>query len=140
VGSIFRTADACGISHIYLCGYTPDPIDKFGRDRSDISKVSLGAEKSIAWTHVDDTLELVEKLKQDNFEIIAIEQSEHSVDYKKVEIKEKVAFILGEEVHGVPQEILNACDIVAEIPMHGGKESLNVSVSAGIALFRMLGV
>lgn len=140
VGSIFRTCDAVGVSHIYLSGYTPDPIDKFGRDRKDIGKVSLGAEKSIPWTHTDNALELIKKLKEDGFEIIAIEQSENSVDYKNVKVENKAAFILGEEVHGVPKEILEACDIVAEIPMRGKKESLNVSVSAGVALFRMLGV
>ncbi len=140
VGSIFRTADAVGISKIYLVGYTPCPLDKFERPNKEIAKTALGAEKTIKWEHVDDIFLLLEKLKKDSVQIIAIEQAENSVDYKKVKLKEKNAFLFGSEVGGVSGEILQKCDVVAEIPMLGEKESLNVSVSAGVAMFRIVGV
>ena len=140
VGSIFRTADAVGISKIFLVGYTPCPMDKFKRPNKEIAKTALGAEKTVEWEHCDDIFSLLEQLKKDGFQIIAIEQAENSVDYKNVKVKEKNAFIFGSEVGGLEKEILEKCDIIAEIPMQGEKESLNVSVSAGIALFRILGI
>ncbi|MEN9614267.1 MAG: hypothetical protein RLZZ347_574 [Candidatus Parcubacteria bacterium] len=139
VGSIFRTADAVGVEKIFLCGTTPSPIDRFGRERSDIAKVALGAEKHIAYESVASTKEAVLMLKADGYQIIAIEQAPGSVDYKKVEPKNPVAFVLGTEVTGLSKEILDLCDVIAEIPMAGDKESLNVVVAGGVALFRMLG-
>ena len=139
VGAIFRTADAVGISKIYLVGITPAPLDRFGRVRQDIAKASLGAEKTVAWEARAQLAPLLTKLKKEGYTIIAIEQADSSIDYKKVHPKGKTVFILGNEVTGIPESILKKCDIVAEIPMAGMKESLNVSVSAGIALFRMLG-
>lgn len=136
VGSIFRTADACGIDKIYLVGTTPNPIDRFGRVQSDIAKTALGAEKSIPWEHADNTLEILEKYP--NHLKIALEQSENSVDYKKVLPKENNIIVLGPEVTGLPKDILDACDVVAEIPMAGMKESLNVAVATGVFLFRFL--
>jgi tRNA G18 (ribose-2'-O)-methylase SpoU len=138
VGALFRTADAVGISKIYIVGYTPDPVDRFGRDRNDIAKSALGAEKSVAWEHVAEIVPLLEKLKKDGYKIISIEQAKNSVDYKKVKIGDKTAFVLGNEVEGVSAEALMASDTIAEIPMRGKKESLNVSVAGGIALFRIL--
>ena len=138
VGALFRTADAVGISKIYIVGYTPDPIDRFGRARQDIAKSALGAEKSIPWEHVAMMSSLVSKLKKEGFQIVAIEQDKNAVDYKKVEIKKNVAFILGNEVEGVSKDALKEADIIAEIPMQGEKESLNVSVAGGVALFRIL--
>jgi 23S rRNA (guanosine2251-2'-O)-methyltransferase len=140
VGSMFRTADACGVSFIYLAGITPAPLDQFQRPNSDIAKSALGAEKTIPWKAVKTLRPLITKLKKDGYQIIAIEQSEPSVDYKKVRPAEKVAFIVGNEVEGVPKKILSLCDIVAEIPMKGEKESLNVSVALGVGLFRMLNI
>jgi len=140
VGSIFRTSDACGVSGIFLIGYTPCPLDKFKRPNKEIAKTALGAEKSITWNHEDDVLPLLSRLKKDGFQIIAIEQSSNSVDYKTVNAKEKTAFLLGSEVGGLSPEILNECDIIAEIPMLGEKESLNVSVAAGVAMFRILDI
>jgi len=138
VGSLFRTADAVGVEKIFLCGTTPSPIDRFGRARNDIAKVALGAEKHITYESVASTKEAVLKLKGDGYQIIAIEQSPDSVDYKKVVPKYPVAFVLGTEVTGLSKEILALADVVAEIPMAGGKESLNVVVAGGVALFRML--
>lgn len=139
VGAIFRTADAAGISKIYLTGYTPTPIDRFGRARKDIAKASLGAELSIPWEQVINTKELLLRLKKENFKIVAIEQAPSSTDYKDIKINTPTAFVLGNEVEGISKDILSICDTVAEIPMAGSKESLNVSVAFGIAVFRMLG-
>jgi len=138
VGSMFRTADAAGVTKIYLVGHTPAPLDRFGRFRKDIAKAALGAEKTIPWEYEKEILPLLTKLKKENCQIIAIEQSEKSLDYKKVKIKAECAFIVGNEVTGLPKEVLEVADVIAEIPMNGKKESLNVSVAFGVALFRML--
>lgn len=138
VGSIFRTCDAIGIDKMYLVGYTPTPLDRFGRPQKEIAKTALGAEQSVEWEYVKDIHELLLKLKTENYKLIAIEQAENSQDYRAVELSQKNAFIFGPEVDGLPQDILDQCDVVAEIPMKGAKESLNVSVSAGVALFGML--
>lgn len=138
VGAIFRTADAVGINKIWLTGYTPAPKDRFQRPNPRIAKAALGAEQNIVWESVADIGYLLVKLKKEKFQIIAIEQAKDSIDYKKVKIEEKVAFIFGNEVEGIEPKILKRCDVVAEIPMKGKKESLNVSVSAGVALYRFL--
>ena len=140
VGAMFRTADALGIDKIYLIGYTPAPLDRFGRMRKDITKSALGAENFIPWEQKKTISPLLKKLKSENFQIIAIEQDKKSIDYKKLALKNKNAFIAGPEVTGIPKNILNACDVIAEIPMRGKKESLNVSVALGIALFRILNI
>lgn len=140
VGAIFRTADAAGIDKIYLCGYTPTPIDRFGRKRQDLTKSALGAEEYVNWEYKKLVCPVIAKLKRDGFQIIAIEQDEKSIDYKKVKIKNKNAFMVGTEVTGIPKDVLEKCDVVAEIPMKGKKESLNVSVSFGVAIFRMLNI
>jgi 23S rRNA (guanosine2251-2'-O)-methyltransferase len=137
VGAIFRTADAVGIDSIVLIGITPAPIDRFGRARPDIAKAALGAEKMIPWRQVATITEAIEPLRAEGFQIIALEQSENSADYKKVQPAEKVAIIVGNEVDGVSAEALALSDVVAEIPMAGDKESLNVSVATGVALFRI---
>lgn len=138
VGSLFRTADAVGISKIYLSNITPAPIDRFGRPRSDISKTALGAEKTVPWEMYKDILSLIEKYKKEGYQIIAIEQASNSIDYKMIKAGEKIVFILGNEIGGLSKEVLDSVDIVAEIPMMGNKESLNVSVAGGVALFRIL--
>jgi tRNA G18 (ribose-2'-O)-methylase SpoU len=139
VGALFRTADAAGIDMIYLSGITPRPIDRFGRPNPQITKASLGAELSVSW-EAADIHTLIDSFKKEGIQIIAIEQSPQSVDYKKVEVKFPAAFILGNEVEGISEEILQRADSIATIPMQGKKESLNVSVAGGIALFRMLDI
>lgn len=139
VGAIFRTADAVGISKMYLVGITPAPLDRFNRPRSDIAKAALGSEQTVPWQSVERISPLLTKLKKEGATIIAIEQAENSVDYKKIKPKGRTVFLLGPEVTGVPKTVLKKCDMVAEIPMAGMKESLNVSVAAGIALFRIMG-
>jgi len=138
IGAIFRTADAAGISKIYLTGYTPTPVDRFGRARKDLAKTALGAEKSVEWEHIKSIDSLIKKIKKDEFKIIAVEQRENAVDYKKLKIKFPTAFIFGNEVKGLSKLILKKCDQIVQIKMLGRKESLNVSVAAGIFLFRVL--
>ena len=140
MGSIFRTSDALGVNKIFLCGCTPTPKDRFGRERKDLTKVALGAEKSIEWEYCESTEEAIKKLRKEKVQIIALEQAENSVDYKKVKAKNKVAIILGEEVHGLTKGVLDLADIVIEIPMYGTKESLNVSVAFGVAGFSLWNV
>lgn len=138
VGAMFRTADAAGINKIYLTGFSPTPLDRFGNIRKDMVKSALGAENFIAWEYKKNILPLLKKFKEEKYLIIGIEQDKKSVDYKKVKIKEKNVFIVGAEVTGIPKNILQKCDVIAEIPMKGKKESLNVSVACGIALFGIL--
>ena len=138
VGAMFRTADAAGVDKIYLTGYTPTPVDRFGRIRRDLAKSALGAEEFVKWESKKNILPLLAKLKREKFQIIAIEQDKKSIDYKKVKLKNRNAFIVGTEVSGIPKNILQKCDIIAEIPMRGKKESLNVSVALGVALFAIL--
>jgi len=133
VGSIFRTSDALGVDKIYLCGCTPTPTDRFGRARKDLAKVALGAEKDIPWEYVKETKEIIKKLKKEKFQIIAVEQDKKSINFKKVVAKYPVAIVMGNEVGGIDKKTLGLCDLIAEIPMVGNKESLNVSVSFGIA-------
>jgi len=140
VGSIFRTADACGISKIFLTGYTPTPLDNFGREVKTISKTALGSEKSIEWEYFSQPSIIIRKLKKKRVEIIAVEQDKKSIDYKKIKIKKSTAFVLGNEVRGLSKQLLTQCDQIAEVPMQGKKESLNVSVTAGVILFRILNV
>lgn len=140
VGSIFRTSDAIGISKIYLLGITPDPIDRFGRNRKDIAKSALGAEITISWEHRNDKVALIKELKDSGYKIVSLEQTKDSLDYKKLSINENIALVVGNEVNGVSKEVLELSDIKIEIPMRGGKESLNVSVATGIALFRLFDI
>jgi len=141
VGSIFRTADACGITQIILIGTTPCPIDRFKRARKDIAKSSLGAEKNIPWKYAKTIGPLLKKLHSEKFCLIALEQNPQSEDYKKflrARIKNDCAIIIGNEPKGIPLSTLNKVDTIAEIPMRGSKESLNVSVATGIFLSRFL--
>ena len=150
VGSIFRTSDAAGVEKIYLCGTTPTPIDRFGRARTDLAKVALGAETTVPWEYAENTIDVVQKLKQEGTKAFGVEQYEGSIDYASVQYPEQcatavggapqdaVAFIFGNEVGGVSLDVLAECDEVIEIPMKGEKESLNVSVAAGIILFHFV--
>lgn len=137
VGSIFRTADAAGVSHIYLVGYTPSPLDQFGRKRKDICKVSLGAEDTIKWSSHKTLSPLITKLKKEGRQLIGLEQHPSSKKYTQI-ASSKCALVLGNEVDGIDTKSIALCDTIMEIPMHGKKESLNVSVAAGIALFELI--
>jgi 23S rRNA (guanosine2251-2'-O)-methyltransferase len=140
VGSLFRTADACGIEQIYLVGITPAPTDQFNRVNAAIAKTALGATETVPWQKVTRIKSLLSKLKKAGVQTVAIEQYAAAIDYKKLKIQWPIAFLLGNEVDGIPKNILDIIDAVVEIPMCGHKESLNVSVAGGIALFRMLNI
>ncbi|MSR78982.1 MAG: TrmH family RNA methyltransferase [Candidatus Taylorbacteria bacterium] len=134
VGSIFRTADCFGVSEVILVGYTPAPIDRFGRILKAFGKVSLGAEVSVSWRQFGKISEALSYLREQRVFVVAVEQDEKSKDYRRLKLKQSVAYIFGNEVGGIPKKIVSECDVVVEIPMHGKKESLNVSVTAGIIL------
>lgn len=141
VGSIFRTAEVAGVKKIYLTGITPTPLDRFGRYRSQLTKVSLGSEKIVAWEKSGSALKLIGNLKKDGYKVFMIEQSKKSTPYYKMKVRSKnlkVALIVGNEVTGLPSSILKRADKILEIPRRGKKESLNVSVACGIVLFRIL--
>ena len=130
VGSIFRTADAAGVSKIFLCGITPAP------PHPNIEKVSLGAENFVAWEKRKETWRVINKLKKEGAEIVSLEQAKGAVSLNDLKsVKKSVALILGEEVKGLPKSILKRSDKIIQIPMRGKKESLNVSVAFGIAVY-----
>lgn len=140
VGAIFRTADAVGIYKIYLTGYTPTPLDRFGRERKDFMKTALGAQKTIEWEYSKSVSSVIDKLKKNKTEIMAVEQFKTAIDYKKIKINSDTAFIFGNEVKGLSKVVLDKSDKIAQIQMLGEKESLNVSVTAGVFLFRVLNI
>lgn len=131
IGSVFRTADAFLIEKIYLCGITATPPNK------DIRKTALGATESVGWEYRKDTLELVGELKTKGYQVVSVEQAENSklLNQYAVENGVKYALVFGNEVKGVSQEVVSACDHVLEIPQYGTKHSLNISVSAGIVIW-----
>ncbi|MBI2030025.1 RNA methyltransferase [Candidatus Kaiserbacteria bacterium] len=138
VGSIFRTADAAGVSAIYLSGYTPTPVDRFGRTQKEISKTALGAEHTIPWEYAAGPAPLIKRLKKEGWRIVGIEQDARAIDYRTLTPDRPTLFILGNEVRGISPALRDQCDVLIEIPMHGKKESLNVGVAAGIVLFASL--
>lgn len=158
VGSIFRTSDGAGcVEKIYVSGITPAPIDQYGRERSQLSKVSLGAEKTIPWEKIgpdqyheatweqettQQTHALIDRLINEGFQILAIEQSPHSVPHTSIALArsqlDKIALVVGHERDGIPDTILNQCHTIIEIPMRGTKKSLNVSVAFGIAIYSLV--
>lgn len=140
VGAIFRTSDAIGVSCIYLSGYSPLPIDKFKRPIKEIAKTALGSEQNIPWKGVKNPLPLINKLKNEDFTIIAIEQDARAIDYKTFHPQGRILVLVGNEVRGLSTAIKRHVDIITVIPMRGKKESLNVSVAFGVAMFRLFDV
>lgn len=138
VGAMFRTADGAGFSKVFLIGYTPTPIDRFGRVQAEIAKTSLGASQTVGWEHAATSQEVIQNLQAQECTVVAIEQTEHSVSLKDFQMPDTVAYIMGNEVDGVEQATLDAVDQVVDIPMLGQKESLNVSVTAGIVMYHGL--
>ncbi len=135
VGAIFRTADGAGVSKIFLCGYTPAPIDRFGRPRTALLKTALGATDTVPWEVCEDTAALISRLEREGINIVSVEQHAHAVPYTEHILTHDTAFIFGNEVEGVPDTLSEAADAIVHIPMRGIKESLNVSTAAGIILF-----
>ena len=137
VGSLFRTSDAIGVSRIVLSGYTPSPLDRFKRPVKEIAKTALGAEQSIPWSVVSTPTATIASYRAQGYTIVGIEQDARAVDYKTYQISGPTLVLVGNEVRGMSSSLCDACDVLVEIPMRGYKESLNVAVSFGIALFRM---
>ena len=138
VGAIFRTADAAGVAKVFLVGYTPAPIDRFGRMQGEIEKTSLGASSIVPWEQVATTEEIILRLRGEGVMVAAVELKEGSVSLKDFSEPEHVAYILGNEVDGISEGALSLADVIVELPMLGQKESLNVSVTAGIVLYHNL--
>ena len=134
VGSAFRTGDAFKVDKVWLCGICATPPS------AEIHKVALGAEQSVPWEHVDDTLALVQRLRAEGWTVVCAEQTEHAVqlqDFRR-EPGRRYAVVFGNEVDGVRQDVVDAADLSVEIPQSGTKHSLNVSVSVGIVLWQIL--
>lgn len=131
IGSVFRTADAFLVEKIYLCGITATPPHK------DIHKTALGATESVDWEYRKDTKVLLGSLKENNYISLAVEQAENAVELNdfKPDVSKKYALIFGNEVKGVSQEVVSACNEVLEIPQYGTKHSLNIAVSVGVVVW-----
>lgn len=132
VGSVFRTADAFRLEAVYLCGITAQP------PHPDIHKTALGAEDSVRWVYFPTALEAVEQLRSEGYKVCAVEQAEGSTMLQEAvfDASGRYALVMGNEVHGVRQEVVDACDACIEIPQYGTKHSLNVSVTAGIVMWQ----
>ncbi|OPZ25655.1 MAG: tRNA (guanosine(18)-2'-O)-methyltransferase [Bacteroidetes bacterium ADurb.BinA174] len=131
IGSVFRTSDAFRVEEIFLCGITATPPNV------EIHKTALGAEDSVKWRYFEETISAVEELKAEDYTVFSIEQAENSISLESVQLdkNKKYAVILGHEVHGVQQSVIDASDGCIEIPQYGTKHSLNVSVTAGIVIW-----
>ena len=134
VGSAFRTGDAFKVDKVWLCGICACPPS------AELHKVALGAEFSMPWEHVDDTLALVERLRAEGYTVICAEQTEHAVQLQRFrrDPSKRYAVVFGNEVDGVRQDVVDAADLCLEIPQSGTKHSLNVSVSVGVVLWQLL--
>jgi len=132
VGAIFRTADALRVKEIFLCGITATP------PRNKIYKVSMGAVDWVDWEYMKNTTEAIEKLKDEGAQIVALEQTDKSIDFRKAHYQKPVAIIFGHEKKGVSSKVLKMADLVVEIPMQGMANSLNVATSAGIIGYEVL--
>lgn len=131
IGSAFRTADAFALTHIFLCGISACPPS------AEIHKSALGAENTMEWTCVENTLKAVRRLQEQGYTVLAVEQAEGALNLAAFRpLKHhKIALVFGNEVHGVKQEVVDACNGCLEIPQHGTKHSLNVSVAIGVVLW-----
>jgi 23S rRNA (guanosine2251-2'-O)-methyltransferase len=131
IGSVFRTSDGFLIEKIYLCGITATPPHK------DIHKTALGSTDTVDWEYVENTLDIVKQLRAENVKILSIEQAENATMLNEFTPQQqtKYAIIFGNEVKGVSQEVVNASDVVVEIPQYGTKHSLNISVSCGVVIW-----
>ena len=131
VGSVFRTSDAFLIQAIYLCGYTPKPPHR------DIQKTALGATETVEWHYFSTTMEAVNLLKEKGYKVFAVEQAEGSISLESFAIEDNIAVVFGNEVEGVDNSVIAACNGCIEIPQFGTKHSLNISVAAGIVLWEL---
>ncbi len=133
VGSVFRTCDAFKISHLWLCGLTPTP------EMREMRKTALGSTESVDWSHRESTLETVRELKRKGFTVLGVEQTTGSVSLHEFKTTDRpLAVVFGNEVKGIDQTVIDLCDHIIEIPQFGTKHSLNISVSAGIVLWKLI--
>jgi len=132
VGSIFRTSDAAGVEKIYLCGITGQP------PRAEIHKAALGAEDSVPWEYFEKPVQILERLKSEGFKIVALEHTDQRQQYHQVEFEFPLCLVIGHEITGVSDEVVQLADMAIEIPMFGVKQSLNVSVAYGIAVYEIV--
>lgn len=132
VGAMFRTADAVSAAKIFLTGITATPT------HPKVIKTSLGAENFVPWESEDDIDKLIIRLKKSGYQIVGLELHQSSVNFWGAEYGRKVALLVGNEVDGIPEKLINACDLVINIPMYGKKESLNVATAFGIAAYEIL--
>lgn len=133
VGSIFRTADSAGLSHVYLTGFTATP------DHRGVRKTALGGENTVPWSHHEDPLALLTALKSEGTRIGALERTDGAIGLEDVQAEYfPMALVLGNEVSGVPPDLLQLADIVLALPQYGTKDSLNVSVAFGIAAYGLV--
>lgn len=139
VGSIFRTSDGAMIEKLYLCGYTPHPPNKASASgRKEILKTALGSTESVAWEYVKDPKSVVLDLKKKGTKICALEQTNRSKKYYNIsQVDFPLCLIVGNEITGVSQDLIDLCDFSVEIPQYGIKQSLNVAVAYGIAIFEL---
>ncbi|HLC95579.1 MAG TPA: RNA methyltransferase [Patescibacteria group bacterium] len=141
VGSLFRTADGAGVERIFLTGYTPKPpktdaVYMTSAEKA-LQKTALGAEKQMFWEKRFSISQTIVSLRKEGYTIVALEQSQKSIDYRTYKPHAKVALLVGNEVLGVDSKILKRCDVMIAIPMRGYKNSLNVAVACGIALYQI---
>ena len=131
VGSVFRTCDAFLVEKMYLCGFTPNPPHR------EIQKTALGATETVAWEATESTINLIQKLKENEYQVFAVEQTHNSIslDTFSPPKQTKIALVFGNEADGVNEEVIKCCDGAIEIPQFGSKHSFNISVSAGIVLW-----
>jgi 23S rRNA (guanosine2251-2'-O)-methyltransferase len=143
VGSLLRTAEGLGINEVYLTGYTPYPQQSndermphlSAKITKQIHKTALGAEAMVSWQHIEAITPLLHELKSDGFTVVAIEQAPRAIQLPDFRPTDKLALLVGREVEGVEQEVLNLCDEILEIPMFGKKESFNVVQAAAMAMY-----
>ena len=132
VGAVFRTADAVSLEHLHLCGISGTP------PRDEIRKTSLGAEETVPWSYHADAVAVVKEQKRLGRRIVALEQTTESVDYRRAEYHFPLLLIIGHEYNGVADELIGLADLAVDVPMHGSKHSLNVSVAFGVAIYEIL--
>jgi len=131
VGSIFRTSDAAGVEKLYLCGITGTP------PRAEIHKAALGAEDSVPWSRADKAVDVIRELKSHGYYIVVLEHTDEGVAYHEAEFQYPLCLVIGHEITGVSDEAVELADLAIEIPMSGFKQSLNVSVAYGIAIYHI---
>lgn len=133
VGAIFRTSDGAGVEKIFLCGISGQPPDN-----PEIAKTALGAEESVEWEYEEEAIDVVKKLKKKGVQIVGVEICKGAENYFEADVNFPIALVVGHETEGVSQDVLNLCDKVVFVPMHGVKESLNVEAAFSTVVYEMV--